>query len=120
MVGAPLLLAAAMEAPVRRRPDGQPMLGPDGKPIIDEDAADEAVWDAYYANHQAAGNFKHLKVLDPFMGGGTTLVEGSRLGFQVAGVLSRIRPLVTSRSNWAKLSSVFNVSRPVEVAVLNC
>ncbi len=33
-----------------------------------------------------AGNFKNLKVLDPFMGGGTTLVEGSRLGFQVAGV----------------------------------
>lgn len=81
-----LLLAAAMEAPIRRHPDGQPMLGADGKPIIDEDAAGQAVWDAYYANHQAAGNFKHLKVLDPFMGGGTTLVEGSRLGFQVAGV----------------------------------
>ncbi len=81
-----MLLAAAMEAPIRRHPDGKPMLGPDGKPIIDEDAADQAVWDAYYANHQAAGNFKHLKVLDPFMGGGTTLVEGSRLGFQVAGV----------------------------------
>ncbi len=81
-----LLLAAAMEAPVRRHPDGQPMLGPEGKPIIDEDVADQVVWDAYYANHQAAGNFKHLKVLDPFMGGGTTLVEGSRLGFQVAGV----------------------------------
>jgi len=81
-----LLLAAAMKAPVRRHPDGQPMLGPDGQPIIDEDSVDRAVWDAYYANHQAAENFKHLKVLDPFMGGGTTLVEGSRLGFQVAGV----------------------------------
>jgi adenine-specific DNA methylase len=81
-----LLLAAAMEAPTRKHPDGQPMIGPDGKPIIDEDAAAQMVWDAYYANHQAAGNFKDLKVLDPFMGGGTTLVEGSRLGFQVAGV----------------------------------
>ena len=81
-----LLLAAAMKAPVRRHPDGQPMLGPDGQPIIDEDSVDRAVWDAYYANHQAAENFKALKVLDPFMGGGTTLVEGSRLGFQVAGV----------------------------------
>lgn len=81
-----LLLAAAMEAPVKRHPDGQPMLGPDGKPLVDEDAAAQAVWDAYYANHQPAGNFKHLKVLDPFMGGGTTLVEGSRLGFQVSGV----------------------------------
>ena len=81
-----LLLAAAMEAPVRHHPDGQPMLGPNDKPIVDEDAAGPAVWDAYYANHQASGNFKHLRVLDPFMGGGTTLVEGSRLGFQVAGV----------------------------------
>lgn len=81
-----LLLAAAMKAPSRKHPDGQPMLGPDGQPLIDEDSVDRAVWDAYYANHQAAENFKHLKVLDPFMGGGTTLVEGSRLGFQVAGV----------------------------------
>lgn len=81
-----LLLAAAMEAPIRRHPDGQPMLGPDGRPLVDEDAAAQAVWDAYYANHQASGNFKNLKVLDPFMGGGTTLVEGSRLGFQVTGV----------------------------------
>ncbi len=81
-----MLLAAAMEAPVKHHPDGQPMLGTDGKPIVDDDAGDRAVWDAYYANHQTAGNFKHLKVLDPFMGGGTTLVEGSRLGFQVAGV----------------------------------
>jgi putative DNA methylase len=81
-----LLLAAAMKAPTRKHPDGQPMLGVDGQPIIDEDSVDRAVWDAYYANHQAAENFKHLKVLDPFMGGGTTLVEGSRLGFQVAGV----------------------------------
>jgi len=84
-----MLLAAAMKAPVKKHPDGQPMLGPDGKPIVDDDAAAAAVWNAYYANHQAGdwgGNFKHLKVLDPFMGGGTTLVEGSRLGFQVAGV----------------------------------
>ncbi|MEZ6152341.1 MAG: hypothetical protein R3C09_19750 [Pirellulaceae bacterium] len=44
------------------------------------------IWDHYYANHQKAGNFSELKVLDCFMGGGTTLVEGSRLGFQVAGV----------------------------------
>lgn len=88
-----LLLAAAMKAPTKKHPDGQSMLGSDGKPIVDDDAAAQAIWDAYYANHQLApqangqtGNFKHLKVLDPFMGGGTTLVEGSRLGFQVAGV----------------------------------
>jgi hypothetical protein len=39
----------------------------------------------YYANHQKKGAFKHLKVADIFMGGGTTLVEGSRLGMQMSG-----------------------------------
>jgi DNA-directed RNA polymerase subunit RPC12/RpoP len=43
------------------------------------------VWDNYYANHQKKGAFKHLKVADIFMGGGTTLVEGSRLGMQMVG-----------------------------------
>jgi putative DNA methylase len=81
-----LLLAAAMEAPTQKDAQGNPLVGPDGKVLIDEDAASELVWDAYYANHQLAANFKKLRVLDPFMGGGTTLVEGSRLGFQVSGV----------------------------------
>ena len=39
----------------------------------------------YYANHQKKGALKHLKVADIFMGGGTTLVEGSRLGMQMYG-----------------------------------
>src|SRR5262245_59322783 len=43
------------------------------------------VWDHYYANHQKKGAFKHLKVADIFMGGGTTLVEGSRLGMLMFG-----------------------------------
>jgi adenine-specific DNA methylase len=43
------------------------------------------IWDNYYANHQRNGAFKHLKVADIFMGGGTTLVEGSRLGMQLTG-----------------------------------
>lgn len=81
-----MLIAAAMEAPVRKNPDGSPVLDESGQPIPDETEAAKAVWDVYYANHQKAGNFKHLKVLDCFMGGGTTLVEGSRLGFQLAGV----------------------------------
>ena len=63
-----LLIAAATEAPENP-----------------EDAA-KLVWDTYYANHQEAGNFKNLKVLEPFMGGGTTIVEGSRLGFEMTGV----------------------------------
>ncbi len=47
--------------------------------------AAKLVWDNYYANHQKKGGFKHLKVADIFMGGGTTLVEGSRLGMQMSG-----------------------------------
>lgn len=43
------------------------------------------VWENFYANHQKKAAFKHLKVADIFMGGGTTLVEGSRLGMQVFG-----------------------------------
>ncbi|QIL80930.1 DUF1156 domain-containing protein [Diaphorobacter sp. HDW4A] len=43
------------------------------------------VWDSYYANHQKKGTFKNLRVADIFMGGGTTLVEGSRLGMQMVG-----------------------------------
>ncbi len=63
-----MLVAAATEAPA------------------DPYEASKLVWDHYYCNHQKAGSFKHLKVLDCFMGGGTTLVEGSRLGMQMTGV----------------------------------
>ena len=51
----------------------------------DKAHAAKLVWDNYYANHQKKGAFKHLKVADIFMGGGTTLVEGSRLGMQMFG-----------------------------------
>lgn len=51
----------------------------------DRSHAAKLVWDNYYANHQKKGAFKHLKVADIFMGGGTTLVEGSRLGMQMVG-----------------------------------
>ena len=34
-------------------------------------------------------------------------------------ILSRMRSPVTSRSNWAKDSSTFSVSRPIELVVLN-
>jgi putative DNA methylase len=63
-----LLLAAAMKAP------------------DDPARAAKAVWEVYYANHQRKGALRHLKVADIFMGGGTTLVEGSRLGMQMFGV----------------------------------
>lgn len=62
-----MLIAAAMKAP------------------DDQAEAAKAVWDVYYANHQAKGALKDLKVADIFMGGGTTIVEGSRLGMQMFG-----------------------------------
>ncbi|MBN2355010.1 DUF1156 domain-containing protein [candidate division KSB1 bacterium] len=62
-----MLLAAAIKAP------------------DDPAEASKKVWDTYYGNHQAKGAFKHLKVADIFMGGGTTIVEGSRLGMQMYG-----------------------------------
>ncbi|BCT51500.1 hypothetical protein RVB2_23230 [Pseudomonas aeruginosa] len=62
-----MLLAAATKAPE------------------DKSHAAKLVWDNYYANHQKKGAFKDLKVADIFMGGGTTLVEGSRLGMQMVG-----------------------------------
>jgi hypothetical protein len=52
----------------------------------DPSQAQTLVWQHYYANHQKAKNFSKLRVLDNFMGGGTTLVEGARLGFQMTGV----------------------------------
>jgi len=51
----------------------------------DSSHAAKLVWDNYYANHQKKGAFKNLKVADIFMGGGTTMVEGSRLGMQMFG-----------------------------------
>lgn len=63
-----MLIAAATEAP------------------DDPSEAAKKVWEHYYCNHQKAGSFKNLRVLDCFMGGGTTLVEGSRLGMQMTGV----------------------------------
>src|SRR5580658_9499100 len=60
-----MLIAAAMQAPQRQKT-------PDGPLEADDSEAHKAVWDVYYANHQKAGNFKDLKVLDLFMGGGVT------------------------------------------------
>ena len=51
----------------------------------DPSHAARLVWDNYYANHQKKGAYKQLKVADIFMGGGTTVVEGSRLGMQMFG-----------------------------------
>ena len=51
----------------------------------DPSEAAKLVWDAYYGNHQKNEAFRKLKVADIFMGGGTTIVEGARLGMQMYG-----------------------------------
>lgn len=88
-----LLLAAAMKAP--------------------ENPAEAArnVWDVYYANHQAKGALAHLKVADIFAGGGTTLVEGSRLGMQMIG--SELNPVA-----WFVIRNEFAKVEPDEVEAL--
>lgn len=48
--------------------------------------ASRIVWESYYANHMNGGSFAGLRVLDPFMGGGTTVLEAARLGFTPVGV----------------------------------
>jgi len=62
-----MLLAAATKAP------------------DDESEASSKIWKAYYGNHQNNPAFQKLQVGDLFMGGGTTLVEGSRLGMNLFG-----------------------------------
>lgn len=51
----------------------------------DPGEAAKLIWDSYYGNHQKNKAFKKLKVADIFMGGGTTIVEGARLGMQMYG-----------------------------------
>lgn len=51
----------------------------------DELEAARSTWTAYYGNHQANESLRDLVVADIFMGGGTAVVEASRLGMKVLG-----------------------------------
>jgi SAM-dependent methyltransferase len=62
-----LLIAAAAKAP------------------DDQGEAAKTIWDSFYRNHQGNNSFRNLKVADIFMGGGTTIVEGARLGMKMYG-----------------------------------
>lgn len=53
----------------------------------DESKAAQASWNLMYRkSHVKHGKFKNIKVADVFMGGGTTIVEAARLGFDVTGI----------------------------------
>lgn len=88
-----LLLAASMKAPE------------------DPSKAAKAVWDVYYSDHQRKGSLKHLKVADIFMGGGTTIVEGSRLGMQMFG--TDLNPVA-----WFIVKNELARVEPIEVQAL--
>ena len=85
----------------------------------DKSHAAKLVWNNYYANHQKKGAFKHLKVGDIFMGGGTTLVEGSRLGMQMVG--NDLNPVawfvVKQELTNVELEQVKKLLADIEVAV---
>lgn len=63
---------------------------------------EDEIWEAFYESHNEA-NLSNLTVLDPFMGGGTTLFESIRLGAKTIG--SDLQPLsnFVSRALVAKL-----------------
>jgi hypothetical protein len=77
----------------------------------DTGKAAKFVWDHYYCNHQKAESFKKLKVLDCFMGGGTTLVEGSRLGMKMTGI--DLNPVA-----WFVVKNELACSEPEQVKAL--
>ena len=73
--------------------------------------AAKVVWDAYYHNHQEKGAFSKLKVADIFMGGGTTIVEGTRLGMDMYG--TDINPVA-----WFVVKNALSDVRSAEVEKL--
>ena len=52
--------------------------------------------------------------------GAPSVPPGCYFRMHLVGYFEGIRSPVTSRSNWAKESSMLRVSRPIEVVVLNC
>lgn len=50
--------------------------------FLDEDITEDELWRKFYSRVDLGGKI----ILDPFMGGGTTVVEGLRLGCKVIGI----------------------------------
>nr|WP_294509797.1 DUF1156 domain-containing protein [uncultured Rhodopila sp.] len=77
----------------------------------DPSEAAAAVWKTFYGNHEKKRQFEQIKVADIFMGGGTTLVEGARLGFNLQGI--DINPVA-----WFVVKNEFERTNPVDVKSL--
>ncbi len=77
----------------------------------DRAASSKVVWDSYYANHQMNSSLSKLKLVDPFMGGGTTVFEASRLGLDVTGV--DLNPVA-----WFIVKAAISEAEPEEVTKL--
>lgn len=56
------------------------------KPAVQADGTPTDLMAEFYKNHAEDADTKGKAVLDPFMGGGTTIVEALRLGCQVTGI----------------------------------
>ena len=88
-----LLIAAATKAPE------------------DPEKTSKKVWEAYYANHQNNEAFSLLKVADLFMGGGTTIAEGARLGMNMYG--TDLNPVA-----WFVVKNILSDVKPDELEAL--
>lgn len=60
------------------------LLSAAAKVPLDESQAASYIWSSYYGNHQQNLAFQELRVADIFMGGGTTVIEGVRLGMKMS------------------------------------
>lgn len=69
------------------------------------------VWQSFYGNHQSNEAFSKLKIVDIFMGGGTTLVEAARLGMSAHG--NDLNPMA-----WFVVKSELSTANPKDVESL--
>jgi adenine-specific DNA methylase len=84
------------------------LLGAAARAPSDPSQSAKLIQDNFYNNHQKTGWAKGISVAEIFMGGGTTLVEGSRLGMKMHG--NDINPVA-----WFVVSQELSRVEPDEV-----
>lgn len=75
--------------------------------------AGSIIWNSFYGDHQKNSALTNKLIYDPFMGGGTTLVEAARLGFHSAG--NDLNPVAWFVVN----NEVSNVTKEKIISLLN-